>query len=86
LGTENVCVFTFHSTHQALEFEKVLKNNNYQVKLIPVPRQVSSSCGLAGRVNEENLTDIKNISDENYIEYDHIYRVYSDNKKPEDLY
>jgi len=43
----NGCVVTFNATHYALKAERVLKKARYNVKLIPVPRQFSSNCGLA---------------------------------------
>jgi len=41
------CVVTFNATHYALKAERVLKKAKLNVKLIPVPRQFSSNCGLA---------------------------------------
>jgi len=44
-------LFTFNSTHQALLTEKTLKDLGFSVRLIPVPRSISASCGLAARIN-----------------------------------
>jgi len=44
---EQGCVVTFDATHYALKAERVMKKAKYNVKLIPVPRQFSSNCGLA---------------------------------------
>ena len=41
------CVATFNATHYALRAEKVCKKEKHSVKLVPVPRQFSSNCGLA---------------------------------------
>ncbi|MFW5786993.1 MAG: DUF3343 domain-containing protein [Halanaerobiales bacterium] len=79
---ENTYVFTFHSTHQALEFEKLLNNNDYKVKLIPVPRQISSSCGLAGRIKKNDINKLKSLCNKNNIEYDSIYELDSGQKNP----
>jgi len=46
---EKYNIITFHSTYLALRFEKLLKSNKIYVKIIPVPRRISTSCGLAGR-------------------------------------
>jgi hypothetical protein len=75
---EKFYVFTFYSTHSALEFENKLKENNFDIKLIPVPRKISSSCGLAGRVNN-NYKDIKQYCDKNDIKYGSIYKISPDN-------
>lgn len=45
------CVVTFHITQHALIFESFMKEKGLEVKLMPVPRQVSSSCGTAARVS-----------------------------------
>ena len=54
-------LFTFNSTHQALLMEKTLKDNGYAVRLIPTPRALSASCGLAARVNAEDYDAVKKI-------------------------
>ena len=37
---------TYASSHEALRAEQILKAAGLQVELIPVPRQVKSSCGF----------------------------------------
>nr|WP_280956783.1 DUF3343 domain-containing protein [Acetohalobium arabaticum] len=77
---------TFHSTHLALEFERVVKKEEIKAKSIPVPRQISSSCGIAGRFEEEKLEEIKDICRKYDIDFEQIYRVYQDKtKEPEEL-
>lgn len=51
-------VATFHSTHQALDFEKVLLKNSLEVKMIPVPRLLSSSCGIAARFSADQWESV----------------------------
>ena len=41
------CLATFDTTHMALFFEKACRASGLDVKIIPVPRQISASCGLA---------------------------------------
>ncbi|MDO5562205.1 MAG: DUF3343 domain-containing protein [Synergistaceae bacterium] len=41
------CVATFDTTYMALLFEKTCKKLGCDVKIIPVPRTLSASCGLA---------------------------------------
>lgn len=40
----------FYSTSHAIRAEKVLQKTGVQCKLIPVPRQISSNCGVCIRV------------------------------------
>jgi len=41
------CVLLFKSVHQVMKAEKVLKGKGFTVDLIPVPREISSDCGVA---------------------------------------
>lgn len=66
-------LITFKSVTFAIQFEKEMKKNEIPVKLIPVPRSISSSCGMCGRF-EDNFTDkITQICSENNLLYDNIY-------------
>ncbi|MCG0278199.1 MAG: DUF3343 domain-containing protein [Thermanaeromonas sp.] len=44
-------LFTFPSTHQALKAEKVLQAAGLEGRLLPMPREISSLCGLALQVD-----------------------------------
>jgi hypothetical protein len=41
------CVLLFRSVHQVMRAEKVLKGKGFEIGLIPVPREISSDCGVA---------------------------------------
>jgi hypothetical protein len=43
-------VLIFRGTHQVMSAEKNLKKAGVPMRLIPVPRRLSSDCGLAIRV------------------------------------
>ena len=40
-------VITFHTTADAIAFEKACKSNGKPGRMIPVPREISAGCGLA---------------------------------------
>ncbi len=40
-------ILIFHSIHRVMRAEKVLKGAGLDVRLMPVPRQLSSDCGLS---------------------------------------
>ncbi|PLY11636.1 MAG: hypothetical protein C0624_01725 [Desulfuromonas sp.] len=42
-------VAIFHSVHKVMKAEKLLKLARVEMMLIPVPRELSSDCGLAIR-------------------------------------
>ncbi len=50
---ENDYVAIFHSIHRVLKAEKLLKQAEVGFLLIPVPRQLTSDCGLALRFAPE---------------------------------
>jgi len=45
-----VLVLIFRGTHQVLSAEKRLKGGGVPLRLIPVPRSLTSDCGLAIRI------------------------------------
>jgi len=47
--TEEYHVILFDSVHHALRSEKILKELGIPHKLIPVPRHISSDCGVCLR-------------------------------------
>ena len=67
---DDVTIYTFHTISQALKFEKILKKNKIEVKLRPVPRKLSSSCGNCAYVNTKDVDKIEELCEENKIEYD----------------
>ncbi len=45
-------IFIFDSIHYVLKAEKVLKKEYIPCELIPIPREVSSDCGMALAIDE----------------------------------
>ena len=66
-------LFTFETISMVLLFEKALKNENIKTKLMPVPRQFSSSCGSCAIIQKEDLEKTKEICQKNHIFYDEIH-------------
>jgi hypothetical protein len=52
-------VMIFRGTHQVLAAEKALKAGGVPVRLIPVPRRLTSDCGLAVRLRERSLGEAR---------------------------
>jgi len=67
------CIVTFKSVAYAMQFEKLMKSNNIEFKLIPVPRSISSSCGMCGKFNMEMKDIILDLCDKNKISYDTVH-------------
>jgi hypothetical protein len=41
------CLFVFDSIHRVMKAEKLLKKGGLKIDLIPMPREISSDCGIA---------------------------------------
>jgi hypothetical protein len=52
-----IYVITFQSVAQAFRAEKILKDQDITVGLIPIPRSLSGCCeGLAAKIAEPDIT------------------------------
>ena len=52
-------VILFASTHSAIRAEKLAKEKGFIVKLIPVPRYLSSDCGVCLRFSWDQRSQIE---------------------------
>ncbi|NLY55329.1 MAG: DUF3343 domain-containing protein [Firmicutes bacterium] len=68
-------VITFPSTYMALSAEKVVKSAGLEGKLIPVPRKISTSCGMALRLAEHQLDQVLALLDEAGVEIEGVYEL-----------
>ena len=59
---------TFESIHYVMRAEKLLKRNEYEVVLIPVPRKISSDCGVSLKLFCDGIQEVKGFLEENGIE------------------
>ena len=56
------CLATFKTTSAALMFERTCRSSGIQARIAPVPRSLSSSCGLACEYPCEDLEKVKDIA------------------------
>lgn len=62
---EKFYVVSFDSTHHAIRAEKLFKEHNLNVRMMPTPREITASCGLSIRFEEADLKEVEGIiSDE----------------------
>lgn len=75
-------ILIFNSVHRVMKAEKLLKMANFESKTIPVPRKLSSDCGLAIKIENINIDIIlkalekekpEEIYIENFENYEKIY-------------
>jgi hypothetical protein len=56
---DSYSVVLFHSTSGALMAEKLLKKEGIPYKIIPVPRHLSSDCGVCIRFTSQDESSVK---------------------------
>jgi hypothetical protein len=61
------CVFLFESVHRVMRAEKILKGKGIKIDLIPVPREISSDCGVAIELSGDSESEALLILKENRI-------------------
>ncbi|MCG2821688.1 MAG: DUF3343 domain-containing protein [Candidatus Atribacteria bacterium] len=71
----NYSVVIFYSTSAAIRAESLAKKDELIVKLIPVPRNLSSDCGICLRFNNEDKPKIEKILQDGKVEYENIYKI-----------
>ena len=67
------CVLLFESVHRVMKAEKILKEKGIEVDLIPVPREISSDCGVAVELTKESEEKALLILRENKISMTECY-------------
>jgi hypothetical protein len=71
---ENDYVAIFHSIHRVLKAEKILKQKQQEFLLIPVPRQLTSDCGLALRFSPEVKDGLLSLLEESELSPAEMYQ------------
>lgn len=61
------CVIILSSIHRVMKAEKLLKGRGLNVDLIPVPREISSDCGVAIEMPFEVGEEALRLMDEHRI-------------------
>lgn len=68
-------IITFHTTYDSLKGETVLINAGLKIKIRPIPRHISSDCGLGIEGKIEDKDKIIEVLEENGVEYEGIYNL-----------
>lgn len=68
-------VITFDTTTDAMMMELFAKENKLSGKLIPLPNEISAGCGLAFKIETENLEKVTKTLEENSISYEKIHKL-----------
>lgn len=67
---EKFLIFSAESTHLVMQVEKMFTENEISCRVIPLPVEISANCGLAVRVEINNLEKAKKIIEEREIKTD----------------
>ncbi len=74
-------LITFANSHLVLKAEKTLENED--IKVIPLPSEISAGCGLSIMCSLENVQNLTNILTQNQIVYKTVYKVSKNGLKKE---
>jgi len=66
---KDYCIFTFHTTTDAIAFEMSCKEEGMAGRMIPVPRQISAGCGLAWRADPEQQSGLCRLAKERELQF-----------------
>jgi hypothetical protein len=75
VGTGTRCIITFLTVHQALKAEKVLLKNGFAITMIPVPREISSDCGVALKFECEEEARVAKILESNMVKIESMHHL-----------
>ena len=65
---------TFPTVHEALHFEELLKGK-FPFRIVPVPRELSTTCGIAVRLAPEDLETAQEKITEHSLKYGEIHTI-----------
>jgi hypothetical protein len=59
--TGSELIITFRNSHDAIMAERRLLDSGVEVRVMPMPPQLGAACGIALRVNTEDIVKIKEL-------------------------
>jgi hypothetical protein len=68
-------VVLFYTTSSAIRAEKLLTKEGYAVRLVPMPRQLSSDCGVSLRFDWQQHEQIRSALEKAQVEIDAIHHL-----------
>lgn len=66
-------IMVFNNTHEAMEGERILKENGVLFIIMPTPTYITKSCGISAAFNKDQLEKIESID----IKFKNIYSITS---------
>lgn len=59
----------FRTTRHVITVEKLIRSRKLPFSVVPVPRSISSECGMAIEIEDEYIAEVKDIASEKRIEF-----------------
>ncbi len=75
MSSSDYGVVLLHSTSAAIRAEKLTQGAGLKVKLIPVPRQLSSDCGISLRFEWDQADVVRSVLEAKGVETQGIHRI-----------
>ncbi len=85
LTVQNFGIFTFKSTAHALIAEKLLKQDDKVFVIMPTPREITASCGLAVKIYPEDLEETRRYLENNKVAIEGIYLIDRQDKEKDSV-
>lgn len=63
-------IYIFESLHKLIKADRLHKEENIKVRVIPVPTSYHSTCGMCLEVNSNDVDEIDNLLDINQISFE----------------
>ncbi|KUG03971.1 hypothetical protein ASZ90_018634 [hydrocarbon metagenome] len=81
MNIRNYGIITFGSTSYALKAEKIMKRMEKTFMVIPTPREISASCGLAIKLETGLLDEYLQILAREKVSVEEVYRIEEEGRK-----
>lgn len=72
---EAYTVILVPSTSYAIQIERLLQKDGVPCKLIPVPRHLSSDCGVCVRIESQKIRDALKIIQDAQIDFEGMHEI-----------
>jgi len=73
--TPLLAVVLFYTSSHAIRAEQLLQRENIECKLIPVPRHLSSDCGVCAQINRADREAVRRLLAESRVEIQEIHEI-----------
>ena len=68
-------IAVFDSSHYALKFEKAIRDGGFNINIMPVPREITASCGISAKLEAGEIKGIMALAVKENLEVSAYYHV-----------